>query len=96
MGWRGLAAGAAAAAVAAVSAGCGMPGHEETTRAVKDATGATDQEIAHACQLMEGTTPPPGLDDPNVKGRLLGIATAIAHHEPSKERSLAYCEAFTQ
>ena len=73
-------------------------GHEETTRAVKAATGATDAEIAAACQLMqlmEGTTPPPGLDDPNVKGRLLGIATAIAHYEPSKERSLAYCAAFT-
>ena len=96
MGWRRLVAVAAAAAVVAASGGCGMPGHEETTQAVKDATSATDQEIAHACQLMEGTTPPPGLDEPGVRGRLLGIATAIAHHEPSKERSLAYCEAITQ
>ena len=70
-------------------------GHEQTTRAVKAATGATDAEIAAACQLMEGTTPPPGLDDPNVKGRLLGIATAIVHYEQGREQTLAYCAAFT-
>ena len=70
-------------------------GHEQTTRAVKAATGATNAEITAACQLMEGTTPPPGLDDPNVKGRLLGIATAIAHYEQGREQTLAYCAAFT-
>ena len=70
-------------------------GHEQTTRAVKAATGATDAEIAAACQLMEGTTPPPGLDGPNVKGRLLGIATAIVHYEQGREQTLAYCAAFT-
>ena len=70
-------------------------GHEQTTRAAKAATGATDAEIAAACQLIEGTTPPPGLDDPNVKGRLLGIATAIVHYEQGREQTLAYCAALT-
>ena len=86
------------AALSALAVGCGGIGVDETTKAVKDATGATDQEIAHACLLMgdRTDTPPPGLDDPNVKGRLLGIATAIAHFEPSKEESRSYCEAFTK
>ena len=86
------------AALAALAVGCGGTEVDETTKAVKDATGATDQEIAHACLLMgdRTDTPPPGLDDPNVKGRLLGIATAISNLEPSKEESRSYCEAFTK
>ena len=86
------------AALSALAVGCGGTEVDATTKAVKDATGATDQEIAHACLLMgdRTDTPPPGLDDPNVKGRLLGIATAISNLEPSKEEARSYCEAFTK
>ena len=76
------------AALPALAVGCGGTEVDATTKAVKDATGATDQEIAHAClDGRQDSTPPPGLDDPNVKGRLLGIATAISNLEPSKEES---------
>ena len=70
-------------------------GHEETTRAVKAATGATDANIAAACQLMEGTLTLEELEEPGARGRLLGIATAIEHYEQGREQTLAYCAAFT-
>ena len=92
-GWKRLAA--LAVAVAAL-AGCGMSEHEKTTRAVKDLTGATDADIAATCGALEGTLPEAVLEGPDhVRGRLLGIATAIEQLEPGKERTLAYCAAFT-
>ena len=69
--------------------------HEETTRAVKDATGATDADIAAACQALEGTLPAEELEEPGARGRLLGIATAIEHYAQGREQTLAYCAAFT-
>ena len=68
---------------------------EEITRAVKAATGATDADIAAACQLMEGTLTLEELEEPGARGRLLGIATAIEHLAQGRERTLAYCAAFT-
>ena len=70
-------------------------GHERTTRAVKAATGATDADIAAACQALEGTLPAEELEEPGARGRLLGIATAIEHYAQGREQTLAYCAAFT-